>query len=228
MGVVVVGALLILLIGSMIFKIFMFNVRLGELENRLGLTKSQKSFKPPMSVAISGLYKGSGVEIDATANLLFWKKRATKTIFRIKHSSNFNAEIKPSVGLAEEERQHQERLAREEASKKVWNPKLTSEEQKVIEERRKSQNLEGEAPKELFKVVSARLPEANRFIEQEDRQQLLRTLFKQGASLVHIGFSDVAVEFPALSEDEVTNPKFCENYFKELKKLVVQPITTER
>ena len=71
MGVVVVGALLILLIGSMIFKIFMFNVRLGELENRLGLTKSQKSFKPPMSVAISGLYKGSGVEIDATANLLF-------------------------------------------------------------------------------------------------------------------------------------------------------------
>lgn len=47
MGVVVVGALLILLIGSMIFKIFMFNVRLGELENRLGLTKSQKSLSPP-------------------------------------------------------------------------------------------------------------------------------------------------------------------------------------
>ena len=109
-----------------------------------------------------------------------WKKRATKTIFRIKHSSTFNAEIKPSVGLAEEERQHQERLAREEASKKVWNPKLTSEEQKVIEERRKSQNLEGEAPKELFKVVSARLPEANRFIEQEDRQQLLRTRDRKG------------------------------------------------
>lgn len=206
------------------YLIIMQKNYLEELSISLGVTNLTTKVSAA-SVKAVGIYKSMQISVEGFLNFTPWKPDGYRIIYTVKHHSTFNADITAGDGLHDKERRAEAQKAKEEEASKVWNPNLTEEEKKTIEERRKSRGLnESEAaPKDELKVVSARISEVNRFLDAENRREAAASLLKRGMSRICITFGNVEMELPNGTLDDLKG-KNCENYLKEIRKFVVQKV----
>lgn len=195
----------------------------GDLEHTLGMTKAKTKFAGS-SVIVSGIYRGVFTTIQGFLNFTPWKANSNKIVYTMQHRSSFNATITPGAGLGVKELKEKQRLAKEEAAKKVWNPNLTQEERRIIEERRKTRgDDEEEVAQDEFKVVSANPREVNRYLDQEGRREVVSGLLRKGMLSINISRSDISMEFDKGNAEEFKSANM-EKTLKEMQKLIVEKV----
>lgn len=195
----------------------------GDLEHTLGMTKAKTQFAGS-SVIVSGIYRGVFTTIRGFLNFTPWKAKSNKIIYTMQQRSNFNATISVGEGFGAKELQEKQRLAKEESSKKVWNPNLTQEERRIIEERRKTRGDDEEVSgKDELKVVSATPRDVNHYLDQEGRREIVAGLLRKGILSINISRSDLSMEFDKGSAEDFKAPNM-EKTLKDMQKLIVEKI----
>ncbi len=195
----------------------------GDLEHTLGMTKAKSQFAGS-SIIVSGIYRGVFTTIRGFLNFTPWKANSNKIIYTMQHSSTFNATISAGEGFGSKELQEKRRLAREESAKKVWNPNLTQEERRIIEERRKTRGDSEEASsKDEFKIVSATPRDVNHYLDQDGRREVVAGLLRKGIRAINISRSDISMELDNCRAEEFKAPNM-EKTLKEMQKLIVEKV----
>ncbi len=198
---------------------------LEDLEHKMGLTKFSASNRFT-DVTVSGSYKSDFITIQGFVNFLLWKRDNYHVIYTVKHRSPFNAEITPGAGLTINEKKERERLKKEEAATKVWNPNLTDEERRIIEDRKKTRgDVEEDGAEQAsdLKIISTRQADVQHYLDEDGRRELVISLFKKGVSMVKISVADVAIDLPHGRVEDM-EPSQIEAYVKDLRRLIVQRI----
>lgn len=196
---------------------------IGDLEHTLGMTKAKTQFAGS-SVIVSGIYRGVFTTIRGFLNFTPWVANSNKIIYTMQQRSSFNATISAGEGFGTKELQEKRRLAKEESAKKVWNPNLTQEEQRIIEERRKTRG-DGEESfdKAELKIVSATPRDVERYLDQERRRQVVADLLRKGFLAINISRSDISMELDRGNSEEFKAPNV-DKTLKEMQKLIVEKI----
>lgn len=178
--------------------------RMEEVASEAKIAQFTKQFGTNYAVC-QGTYKNFKVTIQSFINYKFWEKDKCRTVYQITHVCPFYADITPGVGLRDEEDKEKARLAKEEAAKKVWNPNLSEEEKRIIEERRKQRETEEDSSvsRDTLKISSAKLPEVNRFLDENDRRKLLCQMFKEGVESMCVGRDSVSMVVIGYGPDNV-------------------------
>lgn len=207
------------------YILFMLKTRMDELEANLGISNFFCNMKPN-AVVCGGKYKGVEISIENEASFSYWKDEA-HTLYTLNYNPKVIAEILPGPGLRYEEEKENARKASEEASKKVWSARLTAEERKIIEERKKT-NIDHEeedsSSHEALKVISSKLIEVNNYLDENGRREALIELFKNGAKRVNMGFGEVTMECMRGNYNDHKTMKYAENLKNLFKVCIVDEI----
>lgn len=218
--------MILILLAFFVLAYFIYAVittysNVGDLEHTLGMTKAKTQFAGS-SVIVSGIYRGVFTTIRGFLNFAPWNANNNKIVYTMQHCSTFNATISAGEGFGTKELQEKKRLAKEESAKKVWNPNLTQEEKRIIEERRKTRgDSEEVANKDEFKIVSATLRDVNHYLDQDGRREVVASLLRKGILSINISRSDISMEFDKANSEEFKAPNM-EKTLKEMQKLIVE------
>lgn len=222
-SLIVYGTLIItVVVGLYLFKLQMLKGYMVDIGKDLGMLKyDYKSDLGSAKVVAKGVFKNTQITLDA---FLVGPGMPNKLVMSAQHRSTFAAVISPGIGLAIEKQEAAAAKKAEETKDdfKPWRPKLTKEEQQVIDSRRKG-GTNDDTPKEKFHISSIKMDEVNKFLAEGDRSQVIAGLFDKGIQEIRITFTDVAMDKIPYDETDFNAHKL-EAYLNDLKKLVVKRI----
>ncbi|MBQ7502780.1 hypothetical protein IJT93_08750 [bacterium] len=194
--------------------------RMEEIAMEAKISQFKKLFGTTYAFCL-GTYKNYKVSIQSFINYKFWERKNCKTIYQITHVCPFYADILPGAGLRDEEDKEKARIAKEESAKKVWNPNLSEDEKRIIEERRRQRETEDSSvSRDTLKISSAKPDEVNKYLDENNRRQLLCEMFKEGVQSMCVGRDSVSIVVIGHGPNEVKLMN-CAKHLDDLKEFAI-------
>ncbi len=171
------------------------------------------------SATVEGVWKGMRIWIEALPS---GPAMPSAIHYKMEHRSSFTADIRPGAGLVEDMRGKTKSTSQEDGETlRPWRARLTEEEQAIIDQRHGVGPVVAEGPKERLRISSPKPDQVSQYLGQGSRNEDVTNLFKQGFTLVQIGFTDVVMVKSPYGAVDMT-PKVVESRLKTLRSLLVE------
>ncbi len=171
------------------------------------------------SATVEGVWRSARIWIEALPS---GPALPSAIHYKMEHRSSFTADIRPGAGLEEEMKSKVRGPVQEDGdSARPWRARLTEEEQAIIDQRHGVAPVVQEGPKERLRISSPKPDQVSQYLAQGTRNQDVTNLFKQGFTLVQIGFTEVVMVKSPYGAVDMT-PKVVESRLKTLRSLLVE------